>query len=229
MSYGAISKLAVLALSNGARKAGCWMNTGEGGLSPYHLEGGADIVFQLGTAKNGARDLEGSLSEEKLRALAAHEQVKMFEIKLSQGAKPGKGGIFPGVKVTDEISKIRRIPAGHDASSPNRHMDVNSIDDLLGLIGRVRSATGKPTGFKAVTGAYGWLDGLCEALKRRRPKVGDGLLVQLEHSSGAAKQRLAVRSQGDATPIAIEQTTLQAFLQALHLHAYRRWSAEHRT
>ena len=84
MSFGAISKPAVLALSNGARMAGCWMNTGEGGLSPYHLEGGADIVFQIGTAKYGVRDAEGNLSDDKLREVAAHEQVRMFELKLSQ-------------------------------------------------------------------------------------------------------------------------------------------------
>ena len=96
MSFGAISRPAVLALSNGARMAGCWMNTGEGGLSPYHLEGGADIVFQIGTAKYGVRDEEGNLSDDKLREVAAHDQVKMIEIKLSQGAKPGKGGILPG-------------------------------------------------------------------------------------------------------------------------------------
>ena len=95
MSFGAISKPAVLALSHGAKKAGIWMNTGEGGLSPYHLEGGCDIVFQIGTAKYGVRDAEGKLDDDKLRRIAEHEQVRMFEIKLSQGAKPGKGGILP--------------------------------------------------------------------------------------------------------------------------------------
>jgi glutamate synthase domain-containing protein 2 len=95
MSYGAISKPAVRALSRGARMAGCWMNTGEGALSPYHLEGEADIVFQIGTAKFGVRDADGNLDDDRLRAVAAHTQVKMFEIKLAQGAKPGKGGILP--------------------------------------------------------------------------------------------------------------------------------------
>jgi len=167
MSYGAISKPAVLALSNGARMAGCWMNTGEGGLSPYHLEGGADIVFQIGTAKNGVRDLEGNLNDEKLREAAAHEQVKMFEIKMSQGAKPGKGGILPGGKVTDEIANIRGIEPGSDAISPNRHTDINSNTDLLDMIDRVRNVTGKPVGFKAVLGAYGWLDNLFDEINKR--------------------------------------------------------------
>ena len=167
MSFGAISKPAVLALSKGARMAGCWMNTGEGGLSPYHLEGGADIVFQIGTAKNGVRDLEGNLNNEKLTEAAAHDQVKMFEIKLSQGAKPGKGGILPGGKVTEEIANIRGIKPGSDAISPNRHTDINSNSELLDMIARVRSVTGKPVGFKAVIGAYGWLDNLFEEIKER--------------------------------------------------------------
>ena len=167
MSYGAISKPAVLALSNGARTAGCWMNTGEGGLSPYHLEGGADIVFQMGTAKNGASDLDGNLDDGRLRELAAHETVRMFEIKLAQGAKPGKGGILPGAKVTAEIAGIRGIRAGEDAISPNRHTDVNSVEDLLDMVDRIRRVTGKPTGFKTVIGAYGWLDDLFEAVHRR--------------------------------------------------------------
>ena len=118
MSFGALSSPAVLALSKGAKIAGCWLNTGEGGLAPYHLEGGADIVFQIGTAKYGVRNPDGTLSEDRLRELAALPQVKMFEIKLSQGAKPGKGGILPGVKVTPEIAAIRGIPAGEDFDQP---------------------------------------------------------------------------------------------------------------
>ena len=109
MSYGVISRPAVRALSLGAKKAGCWMNTGEGGLSPYHLEGGCDIVFQIGTAKNGVRDLDGHLSDEKLQEIAAIPQVRMFEIKLSQGAKPGKGGMLPGAKVNEEIDRVRVV------------------------------------------------------------------------------------------------------------------------
>lgn len=167
MSYGALSKPAILALSNGARMAGCWMNTGEGGLSPYHLEGGADIVFQIGTAKYGVRNLDGGLSDEKLQEVAAHDQVKMFEIKLSQGAKPGKGGILPAAKVTPEIAKIRGITEGEDSISPNRHPEINSIDDLLDMIQHVREVTGKPVGMKSVIGAYGWLEKLCEAIHER--------------------------------------------------------------
>ena len=167
MSYGAISTPAVRALSNGARKAGIWMNTGEGGLSPYHLEGGCDIVFQIGTAKNGVRDLAGNLSDDKLREVAAHEQLRMFEIKLSQGAKPGKGGILPGAKVTEEIASIRGIQRGEDAISPNRHLDISSNDDLINMIEHVREVTGKPVGFKAVIADETWLDDLFSNIYQR--------------------------------------------------------------
>ncbi len=167
MSYGAISDVAVTALSRGAAAAGAWMNTGEGGLSPFHLAGGCDIVFQIGTAKYGVRDGEGKLCDEKLRDVAAHRQVRIFEIKLSQGAKPGKGGILPGAKVTTQIAEIRGIPAGQDSISPNRHPEVDSAAELLDLIARVRSVTGKPVGFKAVIGAFGWLETLFEEVRRR--------------------------------------------------------------
>ena len=157
MSFGAISKNAVLALSRGAKKSGCWMNTGEGGLSPYHLEGGADIIYQIGTAKYGVRDSQGELDDDKLRQVASHDAVKMFEIKLSQGAKPGKGGILPAVKVTHEIAQIRGIPQGKASLSPNRHVDITNASELLAMIDRVRRVTGKPVGIKFVMGDRQWL------------------------------------------------------------------------
>jgi len=192
MSFGAISKPAVLALSNGARKAGIWMNTGEGGLSPYHLEGGADIVFQIGTAKYGVRDENGNLSTKKLKEVAANTQVKMFEIKLSQGAKPGKGGILPGEKVTPEIAKIRAINVGEDSISPNRHPDIDSEADLLDMIKTVRDATGKPVGFKTVIGAYGWIERLCEEVLRRGVNSAPDFITidSADGGTGAAPQSL---------------------------------------
>ncbi|MEM7077690.1 MAG: FMN-binding glutamate synthase family protein [Pseudomonadota bacterium] len=192
MSYGALSKPAVRALSAGASKAGIWMNTGEGGLAPYHLEGGADIVMQIGTAKYGARDAQGDLCDDRLRELASHEQVRMFEIKLSQGAKPGKGGILPGDKVTEEIARIRAINVGEDSISPNRHPDIESADDLLDMVGRIREVTGKPTGFKAVIGAYGWLEELCQAIERRGIESAPDFIAvdSAEGGTGAAPASL---------------------------------------
>lgn len=167
MSYGAISRPAVLALSRGAGKAGCWLNTGEGGLAPYHLAGGADIVFQMGTAKYGVREADARLSETRLRELAAHEQVRMIEVKLSQGAKPGKGGILPGAKVTEEVARIRGIAQGHDSLSPNRHHEIHDVASLLDFIARVRDISGRPTGIKTVLGSYDWLAQLLQEIQRR--------------------------------------------------------------
>ncbi len=158
MSYGALSHAAVSALSRGAKAANIWMATGEGGLAPYHLEGGCDLIMQMGTAKYGVRDSHGDLSEDRLRELAAHDQVRMFEVKLAQGAKPGKGGILPGVKVTAEIAAIRGIPAGQDSISPNRHKDIANVRELGAFVNRVRTVTGKPVGVKFVAGDPIFLD-----------------------------------------------------------------------
>ncbi len=167
MSYGALSTPAVRALSKGATMAGCWLNTGEGGLSKHHLEGGCDIVFQIGTAKYGVRDLDGKMSDEKLREIASHENVRMFELKLSQGAKPGKGGILPGAKVNSEVAAIRGIPEGQDSISPNRHPEIQDIPQLLDFIERIRDVSGKPVGFKTVVGDTGWLEDMCREIRAR--------------------------------------------------------------
>lgn len=167
MSYGAISKPAVQSLSRGAKEAGVWLNTGEGGLSPFHLEGGCDIVFQIGTAKYGVRDEAGALCDDKLREVASHETVRMFEIKLAQGAKPGKGGILPGEKINEEIAAIRGIKVGEDSISPNRHKEVRSFSDLLDLVHRVREVTGKPVGIKTVVGSEAVFRELFDAIVER--------------------------------------------------------------
>lgn len=192
MSFGAISKPAVRALSTGAKAAGIWMNTGEGGLSPYHLEGGCDIIFQIGTAKYGVRTKEGELSDDKLRDIAAHSQVKMFEIKMSQGAKPGKGGILPGGKVTEEIAKTRGIEVGEDSISPNGHEDIHSVDDLLDMIERVKKATGKPVGFKTVVGHLYFFNELCEKIHERGLQSAPDFITldSADGGTGAAPQPL---------------------------------------
>ena len=167
MSYGALSKPAVRALSKGAKLSGCWLNTGEGGLSKWHLSGDCDIVFQIGTAKYGVRDEQGRFSPDKLREIAGKPQVKMIELKLSQGAKPGKGGLLPGLKVTPDIAATRGIPVGKPSVSPNRHPEIDNVGQLLDHIIMLRDVAGLPVGFKTVIGAYGWLDTLCEEIKAR--------------------------------------------------------------
>ncbi len=177
MSYGAISRPAVESLSRGAAKAGIWMNTGEGGLSPYHLAGGCDLVFQIGTGKFGVRDDDGNLSEDKLRDIAAHDQVRMFEIKLAQGAKPGKGGILPAAKINQEIADIRGVPLGKDAISPNRHEEVDTFEDLLDFVGRIRDITGKPVGFKTVVGDPNALTALFDLIVARGPAAAPDFIT----------------------------------------------------
>lgn len=191
MSYGAISSAAVRALSIGAGKSGIWMNTGEGGLSPFHKEGKCDIIFQVGTAKYGVRDEAGNLSDERL--LEVSQYVKAFEIKMSQGAKPGRGGVLPGNKVTEEISKIRGIPVGQVSSSPNRHKEIKSADDLLDMINHIRDVTGRPVGYKAVIGSEESVQDLCEAIHRRGRKSAPNFITVDggDGGTGAAPQLLS--------------------------------------
>ncbi|MBY6142246.1 FMN-binding glutamate synthase family protein [Leisingera daeponensis] len=224
MSFGAISVPAVRALSHGAKQAGIWLNTGEGGLSPYHLEGGADIVFQIGTGKFGVRKPEGGFDEDKLRAVAAHEAVRMFELKLSQGAKPGKGGILPGAKVTEEIAAIRGLPPGQDAISPNRHPEAGTVGELLDMIAYVREVTGKPVGFKAVLGAHGFLDGLCqEILARGEASAPDFITIDsADGGTGAAPMSL-IDNMGmplrESLPLAVDVLTRYGLRQRIKVCA----------
>jgi len=191
MSYGAISAPAVRALSIGAGKSGMWMNTGEGGMSPYHQEGDCDLVFQIGTAKYGVRDKEGSLSDERLLEISKH--VKAFEIKLSQGAKPGRGGVLPAAKVTEQVAAIRGIPVGEVSSSPNRHKEIKESNDLLDMINHIRDLTGRPVGFKTVLGSEKFPIDLCECILRRgMDSAPDFITVDGgEGGTGAAPQLLS--------------------------------------
>ena len=170
MSFGSLSEPAVRALSRGAKMADCWLNTGEGGVAPYHLEGECDVIFQLGTAKFGARNDDSTLNEEKLKKVCDNPNIKMIELKLSQGAKPGKGGILPASKVTKEIAEIRGIPEGKPAISPNRHVEASNPSELLDLIDRIREVSGRPTGLKFVVGSMGPVLALIEEIKLRGPE-----------------------------------------------------------
>jgi glutamate synthase domain-containing protein 2 len=192
MSFGAISKPAVQALSRGAAKAGCWMCTGEGGLSDFHLEGNCDIIFQIGTAKYGVRDEHGNYAEAKLRAIADKPQVKMIELKLAQGAKPGKGGILPGVKVTPEIAGIRGIPVGEASISPNRHLDIGNNQELLERIHWLREFTGKPVGIKTVLGDERWLDDFLHAINAKGQEYAPDFITldSADGGTGAAPMTL---------------------------------------
>lgn len=165
MSYGSISKAAVSALSRGAVLSGCYVNTGEGGVSPYHFEGNCDLVWQIGTAYFGCRDDKGYFSESCFKQVAEDPRIKMVEIKISQGAKPGHGGILPGVKVNAEIAEIRRVPVGETVFSPPHHTAFRSPLELCFFIKRLRFLSGgKPIGFKFCLGKRDEFVKICEAM-----------------------------------------------------------------
>lgn len=165
MSFGSLSGPAIEALNIGAREAGCMHNTGEGGLSSYHRQGG-DLMLQIGTAYFGCRDEEGRFDLARLKDVVASAPVRAIEIKLSQGAKPGLGGLLPAAKVTEEISQIRGIPMGRDCASPSRHTAFDDVDQMLDFVELIAAETGKPVGIKSAVGAQDfWVD-LAEEMSR---------------------------------------------------------------
>ncbi|AWL36929.1 MULTISPECIES: FMN-binding glutamate synthase family protein [unclassified Streptomyces] len=151
MSFGSLSGAAVTALNKGAALAGTMQNTGEGGLSAYHRNGG-DLVLQIGTSYFGCRDEDGTFSLDKLKEVIVGAPVKALEIKLSQGAKPGLGGMLPAAKVTPEIARIRGIPVGKDCASPSRHSAFHDVDSMLDFVELLASETGLPVGIKSAVG-----------------------------------------------------------------------------
>ena len=166
MSFGALSPTAIRALSGGARLGGFAHNTGEGGISRYHLEGGADLIWQIGTGYFGCRTPDGSFDPDRFRDAASEEQVQMIELKLSQGAKPGHGGVLPALKVTPEIAEARGVPPFETICSPPRHSAFSTAPGLLEFVGRLRDLSGgKPVGLKFCVGRRSEFLSLCKAMK----------------------------------------------------------------
>ena len=164
MSFGSLSPNAIMALNKGAKIGGFAHNTGEGGLSPYHLQGG-DIIFQLGTAYFGCRDKDGHFDENEFRIEATREEVKMIEIKLSKGAKPSHGGILPAAKLTEEIARVRKVPMGKDVLSPIAHSTFDTPVGLLYFVKKLRDLSGgKPIGFKLCVGRRDEFFAICKAM-----------------------------------------------------------------
>jgi glutamate synthase domain-containing protein 2 len=165
MSFGSLSAQAIEAVNRGAALAGCLHNTGEGGLSPYHRNGG-DLVFQIGTAYFGCRDDRGRFDLSRLVDLVQGAPVKALEIKLSQGAKPGLGGHLPGAKVTRQIADIRGIPEGEDCISPSRHAEFSDVDSMLDWVELLADATGLPVGIKSAVGDHTFWESLVGHMAR---------------------------------------------------------------
>jgi glutamate synthase domain-containing protein 2 len=168
MSFGALGEHAVRALSRGAKRAGIPMNTGEGGYPKYHLLEGADLIWQMGTAKFGARNDDGSLNEAKLKKIASEKNVKMIEIKFSQGAKPGKGGLLPAEKITKEIASLRHVSMGKDVVSPPHHKECVDAKSTVAFIGRVQKLVGKPVGIKFCLGSDSEFREMVKEMKRQK-------------------------------------------------------------
>jgi glutamate synthase domain-containing protein 2 len=164
MSYGSLSPRAVEALNRGAAEAPCLQNTGEGGLAPAHGHGG-ELIFQIGTGYFGCRDRDGRFSLDRLRERIAEHPVRALEIKLSQGAKPGLGGMLPAAKVTKEIAAIRDVPEGEDCVSPARHTAFSDVDSLLEFIEHLADATGLPVGIKSAVGRQEFWDRLAVRMR----------------------------------------------------------------
>lgn len=186
MSYGALGRQAVLALSRGAKKAGIPLNTGEGGYPKYHLKEDADLIFQIGTAKFGVRKEDGSLDPDLLAQLARLKPVKMIEIKFSQGAKPGKGGLLPKEKITPEIAELRKVPLGRDVVSPPGHKECVSAASTVRFIRRIQEVSSLPVGIKFCLGSLKETAGLLQEMKRQNSYPDFVSIDGSEGGTGAA-------------------------------------------
>lgn len=165
MSYGSLGPSAVQAMGRGAKESGFAHNTGEGGVSKHHLSTGADLIWQIGTGYFGCRNKDGSFSEEAFERQATHDHVKMIEVKLSQGAKPGHGGILPGHKVTPEIAEARGVQVGEACLSPPGHSAFSSPKGLVTFVDRLRTLSGgKPVGIKLCVGLHHEFLGVLKAM-----------------------------------------------------------------
>ena len=165
MSFGALSANAIRALNKGAALGGFAHDTGEGGYSPYHREGGGDIVWEIGSGYFGCRNVDGTFNEETFAAAAGNDQIKMIEIKLSQGAKPGHGGVLPAAKVSPEIAAIRGVAVGEDCISPSSHSAFSTPLEMMAFITRLRRLSGgKPVGFKLCIGHPWEFLAICKAM-----------------------------------------------------------------
>jgi len=177
MSFGALSYRAHAALNLGAKMAGILHNTGEGSLAPCHEYGKGDLVFQIGTAKYGIRNGDGKMDDGLLQIMSEHPQVKMFEIKLAQGAKPGKGGMLLKEKITEEIAAIRNIPMGVDAYAPARHHEFSDVIGLFDFIDHVRNIVKKPVGIKMVIGHTSEIEDIATKMKQEPGRGPDYIVI----------------------------------------------------
>ncbi len=215
MSYGSLGRNAVRAINRGCHLARAFHNTGEGGLSEYHAEG-AEVVWQLGTGYFGARTPDGLLDLDALvRKVADNPHVRAIEVKLSQGAKPGKGGILPAAKVTAEIARIRGIPEGQACLSPNHHPEFDDVDGLIDLVERIAAATGLPVGIKSAVGKEAFWRELAERMRDRREGPD---FIQVDGGEGGTGAAPLAFSDHVSLPFQTGFTRAYQALQAVGVH-----------
>lgn len=191
MSFGSLGQNAVLALARGASLSGAWLSTGEGSLTPYHTAFPCDRVLEIGSGLFGVRELDGTFSLDRLRRLLP--DIRAITVKLSQGAKPGSGGVLPAAKITAEIARIRNIPMGVECHSPNRFKEFDDVPSMLSWIKMLQTETGKPVGVKFCLGERRFVKDLCTALQGTPEDVGPDYIILdgSEGGTGAAPPALA--------------------------------------
>ncbi len=185
MSYGSLSAPAVEALNRGAKLAGCLHNTGEGGVSAHHQHGG-ELIWQIGTGYYGCRDERGRFDLKKFKDVIDANPIRAIEVKLSQGAKPGRGGLLPSSKITSEISSIRGVPMGRDCISPSSHVEFKCVDSMLDWVEMLADETGLPVGIKSAVGQMGFWRDLCEQMNKTERGVDFICIDGGEGGTGAA-------------------------------------------
>ncbi|MFJ6793652.1 FMN-binding glutamate synthase family protein [Streptomyces sp. NPDC091268] len=192
MSFGSLSSQAITALNTGARLGGFAHDTGEGGLSEHHLRPGGDLIWEIGTGYFGCRTEDGRFDEEQFAEKAAHDQVKGLSLKLSQGAKPGIGGVLPGAKVNAEIAVVRGVPEGVTVLSPPYHTVFSTPHELVAFLARMRElANGKPVGFKLCVGSRRQFLAVCKAMLRQDVTPDFVIVDGAEGGTGAAPLEFA--------------------------------------
>ena len=206
MSFGSLSGNAIHALNAGVKQAGALHNTGEGGLSKHHRQGG-DLIFQIGTGYFGCRDEHGRFDIDRLAALVESAPVRAVEIKLSQGAKPGLGGVLPAAKVSQEIAEIRGVPAGQDVISPSRHAEFGDVDSMLDFVELIAQRTGLPVGIKSAVGDLAFWDELAATMADGQRGVD---FVTIDGGEGGTGAAPLVFSDAVALPFLIGFTRVYA-------------------
>lgn len=199
MSFGSLSSRAIISLNEGVKLAGAMHNTGEGGLSPYHRQGG-ELIWQIGTGYFGCRDEHGAFDLGRLKDTVAGAPVRALEIKISQGAKPGLGGVLPGAKVTAEIAQIRGIPEGKACVSPSRHTTFNDVDSLLDWVELLATETGLPVGIKSAVGDLSFWEQLADAMADGQRGVD---FITIDGGEGGTGAAPLVFTDGVALPFYI--------------------------